>query len=184
MLQDEILRIEQYFRGIEYYNKAIIVKVMFPEKWQVFPSNDGKVKPAKADNGEYCYYGSSDDVTLDDIFALIKATIESNKHAEEKIAFLLAKRKELDDLFRNTPFEKLKTLTFEFKPQKKARKPRKKKEEETITISEAATHSPEELKQYIKEEPVTEEKSNAEETTIEKPIKRGRKKKEVNNGDS
>lgn len=169
MLQDEILRIEEYFRGIEYYNKAIIVKVMFPDKWQVFPSNDGKVKPAKADNGEYYYYGSSDNVTLDDIFTLIKATIDSNRHAEEKIQFLLSKRKELDELFRTTPFEKLKTLTFEFKPQKKSRKQRKKKEEAV----------------EVKETEIVEDTSNATDETIgnetqiiNEPINKPKKKKQ------
>lgn len=139
MLQDEIVNIEEYFRGIEYFNKAVIVRVVFPDKWQVFPSKDGKIKPAKADNGEYYYYGSSEEVTLDDVFELIKATITSNKHAEEKIAFLLEKRKELDELFRTTQFEKLKTLKFVFDEKKPRRKySRKKKETEEVVSTEGS----------------------------------------------
>ena len=109
MLQDEIMKLGDYFRGIEYFNDALIVKVNFPPRWQVYPSIDGNIKPAKSDNttGEYYYYGDMNKVSLDDIFALINETIEANKDAESKIHLLNEKVIELKELFKRETFEKL-----------------------------------------------------------------------------
>ena len=143
MLQDEILKLGDYFRGIESFNEALIVKVNFPQKWQVYPSKDGNIKPAKSDNavGEYFYYGNMNTVTLDDIFGLIKETIEANKDAELKIHLLNDKANELKELFKSNPYEKLLNLKFVIE-EPKAEKPKrkytkkKKKEEETIITTE------------------------------------------------
>lgn len=139
MLQDEILKLGDYFRGIEYFNDALIVKVNFPERWQVYPSIDGNIKPAKSDNavGEYFYYGDMNKVSLDDIFGLIEETIEANKDAELKIQFLNEKVIELKELFKREPYERLSRLKFviedEVKEKKTKRKYTKKKKEEEIT---------------------------------------------------
>jgi hypothetical protein len=86
MLQDEIMKLGDYFRGIEYYNDALIVKVNFPPRWQVYPSKDGNIKPAKSESnaGEYYYYGNMNKVSLDDIFGVIKETIEDVKPTESE----------------------------------------------------------------------------------------------------
>ena len=143
MLQDEILKLRDYFRGIEYFNDAIIVKVNFPLKWQVFPTPDGNIKPARSDNsqGEYYYYGDMNKVSLDDIFGLIKETIEANKDAELKIQLLSSKMNELKELFKTTPYEELLTLSFYTDKKTKEEKPkrkytRKKKKEETVASNE------------------------------------------------
>ena len=76
-------------------------------------------------------------VSLDDIFGLIKETIEANKDAESKLQLLSEKANELKELFKKTPYEKLLGLKFviedtkEKKPKRKYTK--KKKAEETIT---------------------------------------------------
>jgi hypothetical protein len=138
MLQDEIMKLGDYFRGIEYFNDALIVKVNFPPRWQVYPSIDGNIKPAKSDNttGEYYYYGDMNKVSLDDIFALINETIEANKDAESKIHLLNEKVIELKELFKRETFERLSNLKFvieEPKQEKPKRKyTRKKKVEEVV----------------------------------------------------
>ena len=138
MLQDEIMKLGDYFRGIEYFNDALIVKVNFPPRWQVYPSIDGNIKPAKSDNttGEYYYYGDMNKVSLDDIFALINETIEANKDAESKIHLLNEKVIELKELFKRETFERLSNLKFvieEPKQEKPKRKyTRKKKAEEVV----------------------------------------------------
>ena len=138
MLQDEIMKLGDYFRGIEYFNDALIVKVNFPPRWQVYPSIDGNIKPAKSDNttGEYYYYGDMNKVSLDDIFALINETIEANKDAESKIHLLNEKVIELKELFKRETFERLSNLKFvieEPKQEKPKRKyTRKKKVEEEV----------------------------------------------------
>ena len=137
MLQEEIMKLGEYFRGIEYFNDALIVKVQFPIQWKVFPTKNGEIKPAEGDTkGEYFYYGNSNNVTLDDIFNVISETIAVNKDAEQKVQFLIDKRRELDELFKVTPFEKLKTLKFVFeeakieKPKRKYTKKKKAAQEE------------------------------------------------------
>ena len=142
MLQDEIMKLGDYFRGIEYFNDALIVKVNFPPRWQVYPSIDGNIKPAKSDNttGEYYYYGDMNKVSLDDIFALINETIEANKDAESKIHLLNEKVIELKELFKRETFEKLSNLKFvieEPKQEKPKRKyTRKKKVEEEVVAED------------------------------------------------
>ena len=149
MLQDEIMKLGYYFRGIEYYNDALIVKVNFPPRWQVYPSKDGNIKPAKSESnaGEYYYYGNMNKVSLDDIFGVIKETIEANKDAELKIQLLNDKANELKELFKTTPYKKLLGLKFvieEPKVEKPKRKYNKKKKVEEITTEtvEAETNEP------------------------------------------
>ena len=114
MLQDEIMKLGDYFRGIEYYNDALIVKVNFPPRWQVYPSSDGNIKPAKSERaqGEYYYYGDMNKVSLDDIFGVIKETIEANQDAELKIQLLNEKMNELKEIFKKTSYEELLNLKF------------------------------------------------------------------------
>lgn len=156
MLQEEIMKLGEYFRGIEYFNDALIVKVQFPVQWKVFPTKDGFIKPANGDTqGEYFYYGNSNNVTLDDIFGVISETIALNKDAELKVQFLIDKRKELDELFKSTPFDKLKTLKFVFeepKIEKPKRKYNKKKKEVQEANNEVNTAPEEEPKEATKEE--------------------------------
>lgn len=142
MLQDEIMKLGDYFRGIEYFNEALIVKVNFPPRWQVYPSIDGNIKPAKSDNttGEYYYYGDMNKVSLDDIFGFVKETIEANKDAELKIGLLNDKITELKELFRSTPYDKLINLKYvieETKAEKPKRKyTKRKKTEENVVVAE------------------------------------------------
>ena len=149
MLQDEIMKLGDYFRGIEYFNDALIVKVNFPPRWQVYPSADGNIKPAKSEKsqGEYYYYGDMNKVSLDDIFGIIKETIDANKDAELKIQLLNSKMAELEDVFRKNPYEKLLNLKFiieEVKQEKPKRKYTKKKKKEEITTEPVVEETNEE----------------------------------------
>ena len=86
-------------------------------------------------------------VSLDDIFGVIKETIEANKDAELKIQLLNDKANELKELFKTTPYEKLLGLKFvieEPKAEKPKRKYNKKKKVEEITTEtvEAETNEP------------------------------------------
>lgn len=128
MLQDEIMKLGEYFRGIEYFNDALIVKVVFPTRWQVYPSIDGNIKPAKSDKetGEYYYYGDMNKVSLDDIFGLIEETVDANKDAELKIQFLNDKINELKELFKREPYEKLSRLKFIIEDEPKEKKAKRK----------------------------------------------------------
>ena len=169
MLQNKIELIKPYFRSLETYNDALIIRVQFPPKWAVFPSDDGKIKAAQSDQKayEYFYYGDSNKVSLDDIFDFIKETIEVNQSIEEKAKLLVEKTKELQELFETTPLEKLKTLNFVMEDIKKTKAKRKytRRKKAQENVKEEPISKPEET--IINEEPIAEEETKVEENANE-----------------
>lgn len=136
-VEDYISKIGEYFEGIERYNDALIVRVKLPERWGVYPSSDERIKVAPSEEvpNEYYYYGSSNDVNLEDIFQLIIETIQMNKDVLLKIELLKEKVQELKELFDTKPLDELKTLKFVTEQPKKTkakRKYTKKKKEAEI----------------------------------------------------
>lgn len=158
-VEDYISKIGEYFEGIERYNDALIVRVKLPERWGVYPSSDERIKVAPSEEvpNEYYYYGSSNDVNLEDIFQLIIETIQMNKDVLLKIELLKEKVQELKELFDTKPLEELKTLKFVTEQPKKTKAKRKytKKKKEAET----------EEKQQIEETIVPS--SNKNEITVE-----------------
>lgn len=127
MLQDKINDIKPYFKSLETYNDALIVVVRFPNRWAVFPSDDGLIKVAPSENAphEYFYYGDNNKVSLEEIFDFIKNTVNVNKSVEEKAKLLISKIDELKKLFETNSLETLKTLKFDLQTPKKAKPKRK-----------------------------------------------------------
>ena len=169
MLQNKIELIKPYFRSLETYNDALIIRVQFPPKWAVFPSDDGKIKAAPSDQKayEYFYYGDSNKVSLDDIFDFIKETVEVNQSIEEKAKLLMQKTKELQELFETTPLETLKTLNFVMESIKKSKPKRKYTRRKKVqeNVKEEPISEPKEA--IINEEPIAEEETKVEENTKE-----------------
>ena len=126
-VEDYISKIGEYFEGIERYNDALIVRVKLPERWGTYPSSDERIKVAKSEEvpNEYYYYGSSNDVNLEDIFQLILETIQMNKDVLLKIELLKEKVQELKELFDTKPLDELKTLKFITEKPKKTKAKRK-----------------------------------------------------------
>lgn len=154
MLQEEIMRFGDFFKGIERFNDALIVKVVFPSRWQVFSSKDERIKPAKGNDvdGEYYYYGDTNNVSLDEIFGLIDDTVKINREIEEKVSLLVEYRKKLEQLFEENNIDTLKRLEFTFTEDSKA--PKKKRKYTKRKKAEAE---------------VENEPSNVEETPQEMP---------------
>lgn len=125
-----------YFRGIEMYNDALIVRVMLPPKWKAYNSNDGRIKATPSENvaNEYFYYANSQDTTYEDIFDLIEETIKANNDIVLKLKLLRDKVEELKEMFSNHSYDELTTLKFVFETPKnekpKRKYTRKKKEAE------------------------------------------------------
>ena len=90
MLQDRIKKNAKYFRGMEMTNGILIVKVLYEDKWGVYPKEDESVKVAKSTElpNEWYYYGDFDVITFDDVFDLIEETVEMNINAAKKIDLL------------------------------------------------------------------------------------------------
>ena len=139
MLQDRIKKNEEYFKSIEIHNGYLTMTVTFKDKWGVFPSPDEKIKVGNSPNNiknEWVYYGKYNEVTTDDIFDLVEQTIEVNLEAALKIELMKEKIEELKQLFSQTPFSRLQTLSFvledEHKNKPKKANKRSKKEEKII----------------------------------------------------
>lgn len=135
-IEEYIKELGDYFEGIERYNKALIVKILFPNKWGVYSSEDKRIKPAQSETNpnEYFYYADSDDVQLEEIFQLIIETKNMNESVVNKVQLLKEKIEELKDFFKDKTIEELETLKFvTTKPKKKRKKTTKKidKNEET-----------------------------------------------------
>lgn len=171
-VEDYISKIGEYFEGIERYNDALIVRVKLPERWGTYPSSDERIKVAKSEEvpNEYYYYGSSNDVNLEDIFQLILETIQMNKDVLLKIELLKEKVQELKELFDTKPLDELKTLKFVTETPKKAKRRYTKKKkvaenEDKQTIEEYSVSS---LDDKNIEAPLYEAK-DVEEAEIIKP---------------
>ena len=134
-LQEEILSIQDYFRSVEYFGNAIVVKVEFPDRWHVFSSDDNKIKAAPDDNipNIYFYYTDIKEGTLEDVFELIRKTVETNVNAVKKVEMMKTRLVELKEIFASHTIDELQKLKFVFEEDKPKRKyNRKKKQEEVI----------------------------------------------------
>ena len=125
-LQERMNDMKPYFRGIEMYNEALIVRVMLPPRWKAYNSNDGRIKatPSETVANEYFYYANSEDTSYEDIFDLIDIVL--------KMKLLRDKGEELKELFSRLSYEELTTLKFvteKPKKEKAKRKYTKKKKE-------------------------------------------------------
>jgi len=129
-LKDNINDIADYFRGLDYYNDALMVKVQFPPQVTVMGDESKGIKVTKSqEDGLWYYYANKNDVEVEDIFDLIKTTVYVYEEAKKKAQLYRAKCDELKEIFGSTPYEQLLTLSFVYKSKKKPT--RKKKKEET-----------------------------------------------------
>ncbi len=139
-LQDRMTNLKPYFRGIEMYNEAIMVKVSYPTNWKSYPSSDGRIKVAPGENEPNItfYYADSNDTTYEDIFDLVEETVKENKDVVLKLKLLKEKVEELKVLFSKMTYEELSTLSFTTsKPKKsKQKKSSQKKNKEETAVKE------------------------------------------------
>lgn len=140
-LQDRMNDMRPYFRGIEMYNEALMVKVVYPDRWKAYPSDDGRIKvtPSDSDPNMTYYYADSNDTTYEEMFDLVEQTIKANKDIVLKLKLLKEKGEELKDIFSKLSYEELLTLRFvtdKVGEKKPKRKYTKKKKEETVEVKE------------------------------------------------
>jgi len=137
-LQERMNDMKPYFRGIEMYNEAIMVKVAYPDKWKAYPSEDGRIKitPSDSDPSLTYYYADSKDTTYEEMFDLVEQTIKANQDIVLKLKLLRDKVEELKELFQNTPYDDLLNLQFVVGKKPKRKYVKKKKVEKLETIEE------------------------------------------------
>ena len=136
-LQERMNDMKPYFRGIEMYNEAIMVKVAYPNKWKAYPSDDGRIKvtPSETDPNTTYYYADSNDSTYEEIFDLIEQTIKANQDIVLKLKLLRDKVEELKELFQNTSYDDLLNLQFVIE---KSKKPKRKYVRKKVKVNEEA----------------------------------------------
>ena len=145
-----------YFRGIEMYNEAIMVKVVFPNKWKAYPSDDGRINVTPSDNDPNMtyYYADSNNTTYEDMFDLIEQTIKANQDILLKLQLLRDKGEELKELFSKLSYEELKTLKFvteKVKEEKPKRKYTKKKKVTEKAQEESQNENNEDMEELLKD---------------------------------
>ena len=113
-LQERMNDMKPYFRGIEMYNEALMVKVVYPPRWKAYPSSDNRIKVTVGDNDKSLtyYYADSKDTTYEDMFDLIEETIKANNEIILKLQLLKTKVDELKELFSQLSYDELKTIKF------------------------------------------------------------------------
>ena len=137
-LQERMNGMKPYFRGIEMYNEAIMVKVAYPNKWKAYPSEDGRIKitPSDSDPNLTYYYADSKDTTYEEMFDLVEQTIKANQDIVLKLKLLRDKVEELKELFQNTPYDDLLNLQFVVGKKPKRKYVKKKKVEKLEAVEE------------------------------------------------
>ena len=137
-LQERMNDMKPYFRGIEMYNEAIMVKVAYPNKWKAYPSEDGRIKitPSDSDPNLTYYYADSKDTTYEEMFDLVEQTIKANQDIVLKLKLLRDKVEELKELFQNTPYDDLLNLQFVVGKKPKRKYVRKNKVEKLEAVEE------------------------------------------------
>lgn len=120
-LQERMESMRPYFKGIEMYNEALIVKVVFPNNWKAYDSQDGRIKvtPSESNPNESFYYANSENSSYDDIFDLIEETIKANQDIILKLELLKDKIEELKEAFSTHTYDELCSLSFSFKKCKR-----------------------------------------------------------------
>lgn len=120
-LQERMESMRPYFKGIEMYNEALIVKVVFPNNWKAYDSQDGRIKvtPSESNPNESFYYANSENSSYDDIFDLIEETIKANQDIILKLELLKDKIEELKEAFSTHTYDELCSLSFSFKNGKR-----------------------------------------------------------------
>ena len=110
-----------YFRGIEMYNEALMVKVVYPPRWKAYPSADERIKVTQGENDKSLtyYYADSKDTTYERSKGITLPEYSgkgytyngwSIKGTQEKI--LKTKVEELKELFSKLSYDELKTIKF------------------------------------------------------------------------
>ena len=155
-LQQRMDEMKPYFRAIEVYNDALMVRVMLPTNWKIYPSSDGRIKvtPSETNANEAISYADCHDATYEDIFDLVEETIKNNRDIVSKLKLLKEKVEELKELFSTHSFEELQALRFELSEVKKE-KPKRKYTKKKKEAEKAA------------EEPLEEENNTVEEAYSE-----------------
>lgn len=126
---EQINKLSEYGISISVVSGTMIISLSYPKNWTILNPDDKSTNILSEDGRTY--YWSNDGKTSENIFSLIKETIEHNKDIEKKSILFKEKIKELQNIFVNESYEELKNIEFKFK-RKYKRKPKLEAKEETV----------------------------------------------------
>lgn len=137
-LQDRYVKTRQYVSLFNIAENVAYALLRMPNGW-VIPSNVEKEfniqckKDTESQNGYYLFVDLSENQNgITSIFDSIDFIIEFNNAIEERASIFREKAEILKKLVYSEPINKLKTLEFVFKPEKKSRKGKKNKNNEEV----------------------------------------------------
>lgn len=137
-LQDRYVKTRQYVSLFNIAENVAYALLRMPNGW-VIPSNVTKEfniqykKDTESQNGHYLFVDLSENQNgITSIFDTIDFIIEFNNAIEERASIFREKAEILKKLVYSEPINKLKTLEFVFKPEKKSRKAKKNKNNEEV----------------------------------------------------
>jgi len=135
--EKKLKKLSDYNVSFEIKNNFYHLSLIFDDNWDIMESSNEKIYIEKR-NGVCHYIGSTNDVSIDDIFNEIDLTINYNIDLQKKLALFKQKTEELQDIFSKEPLDVLETITFTYgkEEQKAKKKPKKPKSTKKATKNE------------------------------------------------
>lgn len=138
-LQENLIEFSPYNIDFKTQNGWFIISLEYNDEWSIIEPENSKIEYLKKDNRHY--YGSSIDNSsiIDEVFELIRNTINYNKDIEKKLNLFQDKIKELQEIFAQEEYEDLLTLEFKIKKKRKYIK-KKLNDNRNICYNEQLVH--------------------------------------------
>lgn len=165
-INQRIEKLKPYFGQFNIVEDMVIVTMKFPEKWLSFDYKGVMSKYGvviEKQNGQL-YFFNDLNADPDVLFDAIDEVVKFNAQIEAKTKLLVAKTKELKDLFMKEDISVLETLSFTFDGKKKG-----KKKKDTVVITPLPVEN---VTEKPAEAPETVETVEAEPLPVKVPKRR------------
>jgi hypothetical protein len=112
-IQKRIDSLQPYVVGIRFVEGMSVIDAVFKEGWTVPKSSVVQSeKNPEADVNYHMFFTQKEDIGVDEIFDFIESIINLNIEREKKYELLKVKVKELQELFKNNPLNRLEGMKF------------------------------------------------------------------------
>lgn len=110
---EQINKLSEYGISISVISGTMVISLCYPHNWTILNPYDKDINILT--ENDRTYYWSNDGKSSENIFSLIKETINHNKDVEKKSVLFKEKIKELQNIFVNESYENLKNIEFKIK---------------------------------------------------------------------
>ena len=116
MLEEKLDKLKDTWCSIERADGKFIVSAQFPENYNVYNSEDNRIKVVddRKNSKRFWYIASDSTVSLIEVIDFIEATVNANIEAIKRAMLYETKMKELQELFNNDKmsYDDLEALSF------------------------------------------------------------------------